>query len=97
MQLSEEEVRHVARLASLDLDDEEVRCLTQDLSVVLAHVQQLNEVDTEGVPPTTALVVDALPFRDDKVQGGLSQATATGGAARSEGGCFSVPAFVEEG
>lgn len=97
MQLSEEEVRHVARLANLDLDDAEVQALSQDLSLVLAHVQQLNEVETQGVPPTTTLVVEELPFRSDEVKPGLSQAAAVEGAARTDEGSFSVPAFVDEG
>ena len=50
--LSEEDVRHIARLAALRIDDEEVQTMRRQLSDILAHFQTLAELDTEGVAPT---------------------------------------------
>ncbi|MYA59534.1 MAG: Asp-tRNA(Asn)/Glu-tRNA(Gln) amidotransferase subunit GatC [Chloroflexi bacterium] len=50
--LSEEDVRHIARLAALRIDDEEVQTMRRQLSDILAHFQTLAELDTDGVAPT---------------------------------------------
>ncbi len=50
--LSVEDVRHIARLAALRIDDEEVQTMRRQLSDILAHFQTLAELDTEGVAPT---------------------------------------------
>lgn len=50
--LSVEDVRHIARLAALRIDDEEVQTMRRQLSDILAHFQTLAELDTEGVTPT---------------------------------------------
>ena len=50
--LSVEDVRHIARLAALRIDDDEVQTMRRQLSDILAHFQTLAELDTEGVAPT---------------------------------------------
>ena len=50
--LSVEDVKHIARLAALRIDDEEVQTMRRQLSDILAHFQTLAELDTEGVTPT---------------------------------------------
>ena len=50
--LSVEDVRHIARLAAMRIDDDEVQTIRRQLSDILAHFQTLAELDTEGVPPT---------------------------------------------
>ncbi|HTV20987.1 MAG TPA: Asp-tRNA(Asn)/Glu-tRNA(Gln) amidotransferase subunit GatC [Polyangiaceae bacterium] len=96
MALSTPEVLHIARLANLALSPSEVTQLTNDLTAILAHIDELGEVDTSDVPATTHVAVLAMPLRPDVHVPGLSEEAATGGAARVVGGAFAVPRFVEE-
>ncbi len=50
--LSEDDVRHIARLAALRISDDEIRTMREQLSDILSHFNTLAEIDTEGVPPT---------------------------------------------
>ena len=54
--LSDEQVRHIAMLARVGLTDEEVEVLRSQLSSILAHVNQLSELDTETIPPTAQVI-----------------------------------------
>jgi aspartyl-tRNA(Asn)/glutamyl-tRNA(Gln) amidotransferase subunit C len=96
MSLTTTEVLHIAHLANLALAPDEVTQLTSDLAAILAHVEQLREVDTTDVPATAHLAVLAMPLRPDEPVPGLSEEQATGGAARVVGGAFAVPRFVDE-
>jgi aspartyl-tRNA(Asn)/glutamyl-tRNA(Gln) amidotransferase subunit C len=96
MALSPEQVRQVAALAALELQPDEVSRLATELGAILEYVDQLNELDTTGVEPTTHVAVEQLPFRPDQSEPGLTQAEATAGAPRSAGGAFAVPTFMDE-
>jgi aspartyl-tRNA(Asn)/glutamyl-tRNA(Gln) amidotransferase subunit C len=96
MALSTTEVLHIARLANLALSPEEVTQLTNDLTSILAYVDELAGVDTSDVPATTHVAVLAMPLRPDVHVPGLSEEAATGAAARVVAGAFAVPRFVEE-
>lgn len=67
MSISREEVIHVSRLARLNLREEEVEKFTGQLGAILEHVSKLNEVDTEGVPPTSHVLDLVNVFREDAV------------------------------
>ena len=96
MALSTTEVQHIARLEALALAPAEVERLATELTAILAHVDQLNEVDTQDVPATAHLAVLAMPLRPDVVVPGLPEEAATAGAARVVAGGFAVPRFVDE-
>jgi aspartyl-tRNA(Asn)/glutamyl-tRNA(Gln) amidotransferase subunit C len=96
MTLTAEQVLHVAGLARLELTASEALLLGQDLSRILEHIEQLNTVDTTGVPPTLHVGVLATPLRVDAVQSGVDHDLALRGAPRTSAGGFAVPAFVEE-
>ena len=96
MALTTTEVLHIARLANLALSPAEVDRLTSELGAILAHIEQLSEVDTSSVPGTAHLAVLAMPLRPDVLSPGLSEDDALGGAARVVAGGFAVPRFVEE-
>jgi aspartyl-tRNA(Asn)/glutamyl-tRNA(Gln) amidotransferase subunit C len=96
MALSTTEVQHIARLAALALSPAEVERLAGELTAILEHVDQLNEVDTRDVPATAHLAVLAMPLRADTVVPGLAEEAATAGAARVVAGGFAVPRFVDE-
>ena len=68
MAVTERDVRHVAALARLGLRDERIPALVQELNSILAHMEELNAVDTERVPATSAVGSEGMPLR---VDGGL--------------------------
>ena len=96
MALTPEQVRQVAALAALDLEPEEISRLTTELAAILDYVQELNELDTTAIEPTTHLAVSSLPFRDDVNRPCLSHADAVAAAPRAIDGGFAVPTFVDE-
>lgn len=97
MAISRKEVLHIAKLARLDLTDDEVAHLVRDLGSILEHVAELSQVDTSGVEGTAYLAVEAAPLRPDEVQGSVDRETVLLEAPRQGDGGFAVPAFVDEG
>ncbi|MFA7169525.1 MAG: Asp-tRNA(Asn)/Glu-tRNA(Gln) amidotransferase subunit GatC [Candidatus Paceibacterota bacterium] len=63
--VSEEEVRHIAELARIELTGEEVNKFTKEISDILGYVKQLEEVNTEGVEPISQVTGKTNVFRED--------------------------------
>jgi aspartyl-tRNA(Asn)/glutamyl-tRNA(Gln) amidotransferase subunit C len=97
MPITRENILHIAKLAHLRLEPDEVGTLQADLGKILEHIEKLGELDTTGIKPTEHLVVDAAPMRVDEVVPGLSNEAALAEAPRPREGGFAVPAFVDEG
>jgi len=95
--LSLEEVRRIAALARLRLSPEEERTFAGQLSAILDHVRQLEELDVSAVEPMThALAAGETPsLRADEVEPGLSPEVALAAAPAREGTCFKVPRIIE--
>ncbi len=88
-------VRRVARLARLKVNDADVPRLAGELNAILAFVEQLNEVNVEGVAPLTSVVSQAMKMRDDVVTDGGYAKDVTRNAPASEDEFFMVPKVVE--
>jgi aspartyl-tRNA(Asn)/glutamyl-tRNA(Gln) amidotransferase subunit C len=88
-------VLHVAKLASLSLSDSEVNRFAAELGRIVAHVEQLDVLDTRDVPATAHLQIDRGAWREDEVQPGLSRDEALSQAPSVEADGFAVPTFVE--
>jgi aspartyl-tRNA(Asn)/glutamyl-tRNA(Gln) amidotransferase subunit C len=95
MHVDQKTVRRIARLARIKITDAEASGLEKELSGLLDWVEQLKEVDTDGVEPMTRVVPVDLPRREDKVTDGEIQAKVTRNAPLSEDGFFVVPKVVE--
>lgn len=89
--VSQEEVEHVAELARLQLTREESERFALQLSRILKYVEELNAVDTTGVRPTTSVAADAGALRADTVHPSLSQERALRNAPEAVDGFFHVP------
>ncbi len=63
--ISKEEVQHIAKLARLGLNDEEIERTQKELSAILDYIEQLKEINTEGVEPTSHSVVIENVLRED--------------------------------
>ncbi len=95
MALSTEEVRHIAALCRIGLTSEEVERLGGQLSDILAHVSALQEVDTEGVPPTSHSVELRSVMREDETGAGLDAEEALANAPRRIQDYFKVNVTLE--
>lgn len=96
MALSEDEVRHVAMLARLSLDDDEVARLAGQLSDILAYAEQVGEVAADDVPPTSHPFDLSNVFRPDEAREGLLREAALSGAPQAEDAQFVVPRIVAQ-
>lgn len=88
-------VRHIAKLARLQMSDAEVEALVPELNNILGWVEQLSEVDTQGVEPLTAVIDQQLRLRDDVVDDGGIRDAVLANAPDSEHGFFAVPKVIE--
>ena len=96
MQLSRDEVLHVARLARLALTDDEVERFGAQLSVILDHAARVSEVAADDVEPTSHALPLVNVLRDDVVGECLPQEKALSTAPEVEDGRFKVPRIIEE-
>jgi len=96
MQLTTEEVRHVAELAKLALTEEEIVQYTQQLSAILDYAALLQGVDTSTVPPTPHILPLTNIMRADEPTPCLTNAEALANAPDSADGFFRVRAVFEE-
>jgi aspartyl-tRNA(Asn)/glutamyl-tRNA(Gln) amidotransferase subunit C len=89
--IDREQVLHVARLARLELSEDEVQRMSSELSAVLDHIQVIGELDLHGVPPTTHVVEVSNALRPDVVAPSLPRDVALENAPAVAGGGFLVP------
>lgn len=95
MAISEEEVRHVAKLAKLEFKPEEIAHFTEQMSDILDMVEQLNSVDTTDVPVTTHGVVLKNVMRPDVAEPGTDRELLFKNVKTAEDGMIQVPAILD--
>ncbi len=95
MSVTNQDVKKVARLARIALPEDQVEPMTDELNNILNWIEQLGEVDVEGVEPMTSVVETSLPMREDVVTDGDIQDKVLANAPKSEDGFFVVPKVVE--
>lgn len=95
MKISKEEVKHIASLARLKLNDEEVDKYARDLGDIASFVEKLNEVDVTGIEPTAHILDMKNIFRKDELQDSYNREEILRNAPSKEAGCISVPKVVE--
>jgi aspartyl-tRNA(Asn)/glutamyl-tRNA(Gln) amidotransferase subunit C len=95
MALDPATVRRIATLARIRMDDAEVTTLVGELNSILVWIEQLNEVDIDGVDPLTGAAQMALKMRDDAVSDGGNSDQILRNAPDRIGDFFAVPKVVE--
>ena len=95
MSLDAATVRRIARLARIRVDDDEVARLAGELAAIIGWVEQLREIDVDGVEPLTGPVQSALRLRDDVVTEGDRCLDVLRNAPERAGAFFAVPKVVE--
>ncbi|TNF25255.1 MAG: Asp-tRNA(Asn)/Glu-tRNA(Gln) amidotransferase subunit GatC [Deltaproteobacteria bacterium] len=88
------DIRHVARLARLELDAAEAARLGAQLGQILDYVAQLDGLDTADVPPTTHVLPVATPWREDAVTARIDREEVLAAAPEHDGEAFAVPKVV---
>jgi aspartyl-tRNA(Asn)/glutamyl-tRNA(Gln) amidotransferase subunit C len=96
VELTQDDVLKIAALANLRLDADEIDLFAQQIGHILAYVEEVQQVDTSGVPPTASVVVRSTADRADEVQPSLDIADTLANApdpdsSREQGGFFKVP------
>jgi aspartyl-tRNA(Asn)/glutamyl-tRNA(Gln) amidotransferase subunit C len=95
MSVDHKTVRRIARLARIKVADDEIEHLKDELSAMLAFVEQLSEVDVTGIEPMTSVTPTRMRQRPDEVtDGGIAEAVLRNAPAR-QGDFFMVPKVVE--
>lgn len=95
MALTPDEVRKVALLARLELDDAEIEAQARHLNDLLTQFEILQPLDVTGIEPTSHAFPVVNVLRDDVIRPSLSRETALANAPESRDGCFVVPRIVE--
>lgn len=95
--ITEADVRHVAKLARLHLDDAEVPAYAAKLGQVLGYVSMLQEPDVAGVEPLTHALDQVNVLREDAAQAGLPAESALMNAPDRDGAYFAVPKVIGDG
>jgi aspartyl-tRNA(Asn)/glutamyl-tRNA(Gln) amidotransferase subunit C len=94
--IAREDVEHVAELARLELTLGEQEEFIVQLNSILAYFEKLDELDTQGVEPTSHVLPLANVFRDDEVQPSLDRAEVLANAPEESHAFFKVPRIIEE-
>ncbi|MDL1976673.1 MAG: Asp-tRNA(Asn)/Glu-tRNA(Gln) amidotransferase subunit GatC [Desulfobacteria bacterium] len=94
MRITKQELAHVAELARLNLNEESVELFTKQLGDILAYMEKLNHLDTEGISPTSHAISITNAFREDRVKPSVSADVAVSNAPESENGAFTVPKVI---
>lgn len=98
MKITEKEVRYVADLANLRLDNSEIERMAKDLDEILTHIEKLNELDTSNVEPMAQVLFDAeetATLRPDEEGIPLGTDSALKNASLAGSGYFKVPRVIE--
>ncbi len=95
MSLSKEQVARIARLARIAVSEEDKAHFAREISGILQWVEQLSEVNTDGVPQLASVSAVKLPWRKDEVTDGNRQEEVLQNAPQSDYGCFVVPKVME--
>lgn len=94
--LTRQDVVEIARLARLELSEDEIEALGGELTAILEHMAVLQSLDTEGVPPMTHAVPMNLRLREDEVGESLPVETALGAAPERADDHFQVPNVIKK-
>ena len=95
MKITTDEVKYVANLAKLYVDEFEAEKLTNEMESIINFADMLSEIDTESVAPTNHAMQVQNVFREDIVKPSYSQEDMLKNAPLQEGGCYLVPKVVE--
>ena len=95
MSISRQDIEKVALLARLQLTEDEIAKMSTELTQIVGYVDQLGEVNTDGVEPLTAVIEQKLRLREDSVTDGNCREDVLANAPDAQHGFFAVPKVIE--
>lgn len=95
MALTDKDVKKIAKLARIRLSDEDVAHYGREINGILKWIEQLQEVNTDGVEALASVSDQPLPWRKDEVTDGNIQEQILKNAPNASYGCFAVPKVIE--
>jgi aspartyl-tRNA(Asn)/glutamyl-tRNA(Gln) amidotransferase subunit C len=95
MAITVKDVEHVARLAHLEFEEKEKLGFTEKLGAVIGYIEQLNQVDVDGVEPTNHALDIKNVFREDLSKPSMDREKILQNAPAKRSGCFEVPRMVD--
>jgi aspartyl-tRNA(Asn)/glutamyl-tRNA(Gln) amidotransferase subunit C len=95
MSVTNEQVRHIAKLARIAMSEDEIERLAPELNNILGWVEQLGEVNTDGIEPLATVIDQKLRLRDDVVNDGNVRDDVLANAPEAQHGFFAVPKVIE--
>ena len=96
MKLTQKEAEYVADLARIQVSEAEKEELSHQLSAILTYMEELNQVDTEGISTMTSVVSQTNVLREDEVRESVSQDETLKNAPAAKDGMFQVPKIISE-
>ena len=95
MSIDENTAAKVAKLARIEVESQDLKALAKEFNDILGFIEQLNEVDVEGIEPMTSVTPQKLRRRSDNVTDGNKQTSVLNNAPISREGFYAVPKVVE--
>lgn len=95
MALTDNDVKKIAKLARIRLSADDVAHYGREINGILKWIEQLQEVNTDGVAPLASVSDQTLPWRTDEVTDGNMQEAVLKNAPNASYGCFAVPKVIE--
>lgn len=95
MKIDKETLQKIAHLSRLELDEKNTEKMLEDMNGILAFVEKLNEVNTDGVEPLTTMSLEVNALREDEVTTHLPHAEALKNAPKKDNDYFRVPKVME--
>ncbi|GKX31672.1 aspartyl/glutamyl-tRNA(Asn/Gln) amidotransferase subunit C [Vallitalea longa] len=95
MEITREQVEHVANLARLNLTEDEKEQMITDMGVIIEFANRINEINIDDINPTAHVIPINNVFREDDVNPSFSRDELLYNAPNKENGCYSVPRIVE--
>ena len=95
MKITTDDVKYVAKLARLNVTEDEAQTLAKDMESIITFADMLSELDTESVAPTNHAMKVENVFREDVVTGSYKREDILKNAPSQDSGCYLVPKVVE--
>jgi aspartyl-tRNA(Asn)/glutamyl-tRNA(Gln) amidotransferase subunit C len=92
--ISEEDVKHIADLARIELTEDERRSFTEQFNIILEYFEIIKDVDTDAVAPTSHVIDVTNAFREDQVRPSLALEDVVKNTAQTERGFFKAPKII---
>ncbi|MBI5418078.1 Asp-tRNA(Asn)/Glu-tRNA(Gln) amidotransferase subunit GatC [Candidatus Poribacteria bacterium] len=95
MSITIQETEKIAHLAKLEINEDEKKMFSKQLTDILSYIEKLNELNTDGIQPTAHALPISNIFREDINENSLEREKAMSIAPDKENGCFKVPKVIE--